>query len=167
MPFTVKYTKAGFSTTTTKALKLTSVAKQNDQYFFVLFISVNSGVVEFKRNTENSLYTALHTRLLEWNSAFLSCFTRVWLIIKFIFSAVIQRGHITIALFSTAAHEKQNIVMLDAVSHDLCNVWKPQQQFTLLFKNFLYNEKLLIILQCWTMTKKNSRSGASPCETPT
>ena len=53
MPFTIKYTKAGFSTTTTKALKLTSVAKQNDQYFFVLFISVNSEVVEFKQNMKN------------------------------------------------------------------------------------------------------------------
>lgn len=32
----LKYTKAGFSTTTTKALKLTSVAKQNAQYLFWL-----------------------------------------------------------------------------------------------------------------------------------
>ena len=106
MPFTIKYTKAGFSTTTTKALKLTSVAKQNDQYFFVLFISVNSEVVKFKQNTKNSQYTTLHTRLLECNSTISCCFTTVCLIIKFIFSAVIQCGHITIALFSTAAHEK-------------------------------------------------------------
>ena len=39
--------------------------------------------------------------------------------------------------------KKQNNVMLDAVSHDLCNDWKPQQQFTLLFLNVLHNEKLL------------------------